>query len=221
MKGKKSALILDMDGVIVDSEPIHKKADILTLRSIGLEVPLAVLQEYAGTGAERFFTSILKRFSVKGDVHALRETKNEILSALLQEDTPPVPGIFDLLDRTETPAWKRAVASSSEDAVVDLVLRRLNLETRFHTVVGGSGFAKGKPAPHIFLEASARLEVLPDRCVVVEDSTAGVRAAKAAGMPCIGFRNPLSGAQDLSLSDRIVDSLDAIGPGLLQELLHP
>jgi HAD superfamily hydrolase (TIGR01509 family) len=216
----RDALVLDMDGVIVDSEPIHKKADAAVFRSIGLDVPVAVLQGYAGVGGDVFFRSVLERYGREGDPAALRAEKNRALAAFLREEAPPVPGIRGLLDRAERGGLRLAVASSSDGSIVELVLGLLGIRDRFETVVDGSRVARGKPAPDLFLEAARRLSLPPARCVVVEDSAAGTRAAKAAGMPCVGLRNPNSGAQDLSAADRIVDSLDAIGIGLLDGLLR-
>jgi HAD superfamily hydrolase (TIGR01509 family) len=213
------ALVLDMDGVIVDSEPIHKRADLAVFRSIGLDVPLSVLQGYAGVGGDTFFRSVLERFGLTGDPASLRAEKNRVLAGILREETPPVPGILELLDRAESAGFRLAVASSTDDAIVDLVLGRLGIRGRFEAVIGGTRVARGKPAPDIFLEAARALRLPPSRCVVVEDSTAGTRAARAAGMPCVGLRNPNSGLQDLSAASCSADSLDEIGAELLLALL--
>jgi HAD superfamily hydrolase (TIGR01509 family) len=218
---RKAAVIFDMDGVLVDSEPIHKIADIRAFRTVGLDIPIEVLQEYAGLGGDLFFPSILHRYGVSADAEALRLEKNRILADLLEAHTPPVPGVHAMLDRLESLDWRRAVASSSDGGIVDLVLDRLNLRKRFDAIVTGSAVRHGKPSPDIFLHAASRVEVEPDRCVVIEDSRAGARAAKSAGMACIGLKNPLSGDQDLTTASRIVTSLDEIDAPLLLSLLHP
>ena len=219
MKNTGPAVIFDMDGVLVDSEPIHKKADVAVFRTVGLEVPVEVLQEYAGTGADVFFDAVLRRFGVTGDVAHLRQEKNRILAGLLREKAPAVPGALDLLARVEALGWKKAVASSSDEAIVGLVLERMGIAGRFDAVVTGDRVSRGKPAPDVFLEAARALAVVPGRCVVVEDAGSGVSAALAAGMRCIGFRNPLSGNQDLSRAHRIVESLDAVDAALLRAFM--
>jgi HAD superfamily hydrolase (TIGR01509 family) len=103
-----------------------------------------------------------------------------------------------------------ALASSSTQRVIDTVLEKLALVGVFDPVVSGEEVEHGKPAPDIFLRTAGLLEIPPETCLVIEDSANGVRAAKAAGMVCIGFRNPNSGAQDLSAADAIVASLDEI-----------
>lgn len=215
------AVLFDMDGVLVDSEPIHKEADVAVFRTVGLEVPVEVLQEYAGTGADVFFSAVLRRFGVAGDVATLRAEKNRFLAELLRENAPAVPGALDLLSRVEGLGWKKAVASSSDEAIVGLVLERMGIAGRFEAVVTGDRVSRGKPAPDVFLAAAQALAVAPGRCVVVEDAGSGVAAALAAGMRCIGFQNPLSGNQDLSRAHRIVKSLDEVDAALLRSVLAP
>jgi len=214
-----AALILDMDGVIVDSEPLHKEADRRIFREIGLDVPVEVLQEYAGTGADVFYRALLDRYGAQGDPEALHRRKIEIMQALLRRNTPPVPGIHALVERADRWGLRLAVGSSSDDSVVETVLSRLGLRAFFTAVVTGDAVSRGKPAPDIFLLAASRLRLPPEGCVVVEDSKAGVEASVRAGMACIGFRNPRSGGQDLSAARRTVESLHEIDEALLRDLL--
>lgn len=216
-----NAVIFDMDGVLVDSEPIHKEADVETFRTAGLDVPVRALQEYAGVGGDRFFSEVLARFGGRGDPAALRAVKNRILAGRLRSACPPVPGSRALLDRVASLGWRCALASSSDPQIVGLVLAALGIRERFDAVVTGADVARGKPAPDIFLHAARLVGLPPARCVVVEDSAAGTRAARAAGMGCVGLRNPLSGAQDLSAAHRVVESLDAVTAELLVSLLPP
>ncbi|MHC4779707.1 MAG: HAD family hydrolase [Planctomycetota bacterium] len=217
-----SAVIFDMDGVLVDSEPLHKDADREALLSVGLDVPAKVLQEYAGMGGEAFFSSILERFGAGGDPEALCRVKNRALESILSSlsaNTPPVPGVMRLLTRVEALGWPMAVASSSDKKIVTLVLSNLAISERFPVVVTGGEVPRGKPAPDIFLLAAKRLSVRPSRCLVIEDSRTGSLAARSAGMVTLGLYNPLSGDQDLSASHLVVDSLDAVDTDLLRSLL--
>jgi HAD superfamily hydrolase (TIGR01509 family) len=140
------------------------------------------------------------------------------LAELLGEEAPPVPGALDLLGRVADSGRLRAVASSSDGEIVDLVLRRLGIRERFQAVVNGTQVDHGKPEPDIFFEAASRLGVEPARCLVLEDSEAGTRAARAAGMACIGLKNPHSGDQDLSAAHHVVDSLDEVTEDLFARL---
>jgi HAD superfamily hydrolase (TIGR01509 family) len=216
------AVIFDMDGVLVDSEPLHKDADREALQSVGLDVPVEVLQGFAGVGGESFFSSILEQYGVAGDPEALSRVKTRALESILSAlsaNTPPVPGMEDLLSRIEGLGWPMAVASSSDEKIVSLVLGNLAIEERFSAVVTGSEVPAGKPAPDIFLLAAHRVSAEPSHCLVIEDSRAGTLAGRSAGMLVIGLDNPLSGDQDLTAAHCIVHSLDEIDEALLTELL--
>ena len=125
------------------------------------------------------------------------------LSGVLQA----VPGSLDLIRRLREAGVPLALATSSWRRVVDAVLVQFGLTDTFQSVISGSELPKSKPDPAIYRLSAEALDTDPRDCVVLEDAAAGVAAAKGAGMYCIGFRNPHSGAQDLSRADEIVDDL--------------
>ena len=99
-----------------------------------------------------------------------------------------------------------AVASSTTKPIIEVILKKLKLYDLFNIIISGDEVENGKPAPDIFLQAAARLSVKPLECVVVEDSYNGVKAAKSAGMYCLGYHNPNSGCQNISDADKIINS---------------
>jgi HAD superfamily hydrolase (TIGR01509 family) len=123
-------------------------------------------------------------------------------------DLPVVPGAVDAVRRLAAEGLRLALASSSNRELIDAVLLRLRLSALFEATVSSEEVARGKPAPDVYLEAARRLGLDPTRCVAIEDSASGIRAAHAAGMRVIAYPNrhypPSSGV--LALADAVVDS---------------
>jgi len=132
------------------------------------------------------------------------------LTLLDELQIEPIEGIRALLQDLRSHGIKIGLASSSPRVFIEKVLVKFGIRDFFTSVVSGEEVPEGKPAPDIYLEAAKSLGVMPEECVVLEDARSGVRAAKSAGMRCIGFANPGSGNQDLSAADRIVKSIGEI-----------
>lgn len=207
-----------MDGVIVDTEPLHKKTERVTLSPFGISLTDGELDSYMGTEASLLMTRFIERYHLNVTFDVLYASYKENLLRLFGEGVPAVPGTYDLIRTLSKAGIPMAVGSSSNRELVRLVLSQTGLADRFIAVVSGDDAARSKPHPDIFLEAAARIGVLPGRCVVIEDSTNGVAAAKAAGMFCVGFRNPNSTGQDLTPADWVVRSMEEITVGRLAAL---
>lgn len=113
-----------------------------------------------------------------------------------------------------------ALASSNNRKIVDSIMDRFDLSKYIKVSISGEDVLKGKPNPEIFLKAAKKLDVKPSNCVVIEDAFAGVQAAKAAGMKCIGYKNLNSGKQDLSDADLIVESFSELSLDCIKKLLQ-
>ena len=207
------ALIFDMDGVLIDSEPLHKKIEQEILKELGVNLPYEVHYTFAGLGKE-FWNIIEKRYgynrkTTADELH--KEKATRYLKALTSNPILPIDGLNELVSHARQKGLALAVASSSSVYNINLVLKAIGLEKYFSFIVSGEQVPRNKPFPDIYLKAASLLNLSPGACMVVEDSANGVNAAKAAGMFCIGFRNLNSGPQDISPADVIVDSLrDAI-----------
>jgi len=160
------------------------------------------------------------------DKHSLSQQVDELVQMqrngnmeyLLTSDEKPIAGLIPLLQSLEENGITMAVASSSPINSIELVLEKFGIKDYFKVVVSGDFVTKGKPDPEIFLHTSRLLGIHPGNCAVIEDSTHGVKAAKAAEMKCIGFQNLNSGNQDLSAADMKVDSLEELDFNVIKRL---
>jgi beta-phosphoglucomutase family hydrolase len=197
------AVIFDMDGVLVDTEPFHVQTEKRMFRKMGLEIPDDEHAGYMGTATDVMWEQIIRKRKLSLDVA-------EMTGFTIQEGLPffyslekidPMPGLIDLLEKLKSLEIPMAVASSSDPETIRIVLEKSGLESYFHHAVSSSEVGKSKPEPDVFLHAAKLLGVAPENCVVFEDSKNGIKAAKAAGMVCIAYSGANSGEQDRSQAD--------------------
>ncbi len=211
------AVIFDMDGVLVDSEPLQEAALAEFLRRRG-KGPLTH-GEYEGTiglGHEAFWGWMIARFALSESVEECLADFHEILLPLLAQ-LEPAAGARELVRALADAGVPMAVASSSHRPIVEATLASIGLRDRFTAVVTGGEVSPGKPDPAIYLLAAERLGVDPSRCVAVEDSPHGVRAAVEAGMACLGVVTAYARPESLGAS-RVVGSLAEVSPADLAAL---
>ncbi len=203
------AFIFDMDGVIIDSEPMHLEIDKMVMKDFGIKIPDEELNVFVGVTNIQMWSELRASHKLKASVEELLEKQNEYKKQMFgRGDLSPINGITELIEDLKDKGIKIGLASSSSKEFIELVLRNLNIYDEFNIIVGGGDVSNSKPAPDIFLKAAEFLKVAPEECMVLEDSSHGVKAAKTAGMKCIAFKNPNSGEQDLSLADLAVDTLE-------------
>jgi beta-phosphoglucomutase family hydrolase len=182
------ALIFDMDGVIVDSNPVHREAWVAFNRRYGLETTPAMLERMYGKRNDEiirdYFGDSLAPVEVAARSRAKEELYREMAGSRIEQML--VPGLRAFLDRYRDAPM--AVASNAEPENVAFVLDRAGLRPCFRAVVDGLRVVNPKPHPDVYLLAARLLKVAPANCIVIEDSPTGVAAAKAAGMKVIGLR---------------------------------
>lgn len=197
--------IFDMDGVLVDSEPVHMKQERDSHARCGVILDEAELSRFVGTTQHFMWSAIKTEYRLAQSLDCLMaEHHQRLVDALNAEPLPPLPGVTQLLDTLNKAGIPCAVASSSPQELVELILRSAGLRSFFNEIICGDDVKHSKPDPEIFLMAAKRLGVPSSSCVVVEDSAHGVAAAKAASMFCVGLLNPHSGQQNLSAADLCV-----------------
>ena len=201
------AFIFDMDGVIIDSEPLHFELNRRIMRDFGLELPDETFHPYVGITNEQMWAELIDRYRLNTTVAELQE-KESLLKPEVFRDLQPIKGIRELLANLKRDGIAIGLASSSVREFIEMVLEKLEIRGYFQAIVSGEEVERSKPEPEIFLRAAKLLNVKPADCVVLEDAMHGVIAAKRAGMKCIAFQNPNSGRQDLSRADKIVHTLE-------------
>ncbi|HSH93217.1 MAG TPA: HAD family phosphatase [Roseimicrobium sp.] len=204
-----SAVIFDMDGVIVDSEPRHEQAFLDIFDQLGYTDNHGIhFPNYIGRSDRAVWLDFMAAHRPHHSIEELTMLKQKRFLEILQEDQPIFDGLPDLVAKL-APKYPLAVASGSLHPVIDEVLALKSLRRFFPVVVSIQDVAKGKPAPDVFLRAAKLLKVEPKECVVIEDSVAGVEAGLAAGMTVIGITNSFP-AEKLSNAHHVVKTYEEI-----------
>lgn len=204
-------VIFDMDGVLVDTEPVYRRLSEELYKRLGIELTEEEQYAFAGSVSKDKWTSLRNRFNLKQSIEELGKMSSGIKYEYLankENEIPKIKGIDELILSLKDRGIKICVASSSRKENVEVILTKTKLIKYFDYIISGSEVQKGKPNPEIFLKAADKLNADITDCVVIEDTRNGVRAAKAAKMKCVGFRNLNSGIQNIEASDIIVDAFD-------------
>ncbi len=214
------AVIFDMDGVIVDSEPLHAEAAKITMEDYDIQLPVSYFLNFVGSTTRHMYDVIIDEYKLSVTADELLE-KNKFYCKKLYEERGriPVEGAIDLIKTLAASGLKLAIASSSTPEQIKVVVDEFGLTDYFSCLASGAALGKPKPNPDVFLEALRLLEVNADEAIVIEDSTNGVLAANNASIACVGFLNPHSGKQDLYSAAVATDSLSALTPDYLSQVL--
>jgi beta-phosphoglucomutase len=205
-------VIFDMDGVIVDTEPVHHYAYNQHFSELNIEVSNEMYASLTGNSTRNVFQKLKESFKLEHDVEDLILRKRHLFNEAF--DTKPdlelIDGVHKLIQDLHTNKMQLIVASSASKSTINRVFNRFDLHQYFTHIVSGEDFPKSKPDPAIFLYA-ASLSIAPkENCIVIEDSTNGIKAAKAAGIYCIGYDSVNSKLQDYSLADRVISHFNEL-----------
>ncbi len=198
----------DLDGTMVDTEPLFERAvvDLLAVRGLSLTTDLA--QRMLGTPTRQAFEHLCDHFKLAESVDALSAESNDRLFALLErEPAALLPGVLDLIERLERRGVPRAIATSSHREHVDRVLGPHAVLHRFAFVMTCEDVTRGKPSPEIYEKTARRFGCAPSEMLVLEDSPNGLHAARAAGARCVVVSHPRVPADAIAHADAIVTSL--------------
>ena len=192
------AVIFDMDGVLVDSEPIYTAVERNNFRQLGLSITEEEHRRFQGIATDRMWQLLRAKYDLKQSVEELVEMTKGFVTPYFHsmEKIDPIPGVDELIIMLKKKGILLAVASSSYPEVIDIILRKTGLKDYFDVVVDSQMAGSSKPDPDIFLLAAVKLGISPDRCIVIEDSANGIMAARKAGMFCIAYTG-----QDFELQD--------------------
>jgi len=209
------AVIFDMDGVIVDSEPSHERAYLEVVQELGYGDNHGLrFRDYVGRSDDVLWLDFIARHKPSQTFEELLALKTRRVVDIIRRDQPLFDGVQGLVEKLAAP-YTLGLASGSERPVVDAVLELKDLGRFFSAVVSGSDIQQGKPAPDIFIRTAELLKVPPQACCVIEDSKPGIAAGLAAGMQVIAIANTHP-AEELGRATHVVQTYEEIEPLLLE-----
>jgi len=213
-------VIFDMDGVIVDTEPVHHYAYNQHFEQLNIEVNAEMYASFTGNSTKNIFERLKIQFNLTEEVNTLVETKRNLFNDAFdsKKDLYLLDGVEDLIKDLYDNGMQLVLASSSATVTINRVFNRFGLYKYFTHIVSGEDFPKSKPHPAIFLRAAELANTPVENCIVIEDSTNGIMAAKAAGIYCIGYDSFHSKLQDYSLADVVITDFKELSYGKIKNL---
>ena len=213
-------VIFDMDGVIVDTEPVHRYAYFKQFEELNIEVTEAMYTSFTGFSTKNTFQTLKEQFQLQHEVEDLIQRKRNIFNDAFdtKADLELFEGVRNLIEDLYQNGIQLILASSASKVTIDRVFTRFGLHDFFTHIVSGEDFPKSKPHPAIF-EHAASLSMAPkENCIVIEDSTNGVKAAKAAGIYCVGYESEHSKDQNLDEADKVITHFKELNADLVKIL---
>ncbi len=212
---KIKAVLFDMDGLMVDTEPVHLKAFNLVFKTYS-----KYLTEEEN--AKRYISipdidgakDMVVRFNLPISAEELVQAKQEKIKQLLKNNVVAQPGLRELLVNLKKDGYKIAIASSSQLETIKIIIDGLKIGSLIDAIASAEEVEHGKPAPDVYLLAAEKLGVSPDACLVLEDAPKGVEAGKAAGMKVFAIPSQYTKGQDFSHADKLLNSLNEVLPNL-------
>ena len=212
------AVIFDMDGVIINSEPLWEKTEGILLSRRDIEYNPTYRDKIVGLNQNDSASLLKDTFKLPESIQALIDERVGILISIYEKELGLIPGVFSLASELKETGFLLALASSSPYKVVEFVIDKFSLNKCFQVVVSGDMIELGKPNPDIYLYAAKTLRVNPNECVAIEDSINGVKSAKSAGLFCIAIPDKRLTQKDFRIADLVVDSLNSIDAQVIKSL---
>ncbi len=201
------AVLFDMDGVIVDTEPLHRKAYFKTFDDLGIHVSEEFYASFTGNSTKKVCEKLIERFDLKESHEEITAIKRRYFKYLFDHDEEfdLIPGVLDLIKHYHENGVKLVLASSASNNTINWVFERFRLDPYFVGKISGADLKESKPNPEIFLKAAEIAGEPKENCMVIEDSTNGILAAHRAGIFCAAYKSPHSEKQDYTLANMVVE----------------
>lgn len=214
-------VIFDMDGVIVDTEPVHKFAYQQHFEQLQINISDELYSTFTGNSTKNIYEKLKEKFDLKQEIETLVLQKRALFNDAFdkKEDLFLLEGVLNLIQDLHKNGMQLVLASSSATITIDRIFNRFNLYQYFSHIVSGEDFPKSKPNPAIFLHAALLSNTNINSCIVIEDSTNGIMAAKSAGIFCVGYDSPNSKLQDYSQADLVISDFKNLNHNIISKLL--
>lgn len=206
------AVLFDMDGVIVDTEPLHYKAYYQMFDAVNIDVSDELYASFTGQSTLSICRKLCSHFNLSETPETLVALKRKYFKTIFEtvKDLHLIDGVLDLIKDYHNNGITLVLASSASMVTINNVFDRFDLNQYFIDKLSGADLKASKPHPEIFIKAAKASGYKKSECIVIEDSTNGITAAKAAGIYCVGFKSPHSKKQDYSIADLLIDNFNDI-----------
>jgi HAD superfamily hydrolase (TIGR01509 family) len=213
------AVVFDLDGLLLDSEQVWDEVREAYVRERGGRYDDEIQRAMMGMSSPEWSRFLHEEAGLPDAPEEINAEVVRRMVARYRERLPLVPGAREAVERVAA-AWPLGLASSSNRELIDAALELSGLASYFRATVSSEEVARGKPAPDVYLEAARRLGVQAERCAAVEDSHAGIRSAKAAGLRVVAIPNPHypPGEDVLPDADVVLGSVGELTPGVISGL---
>ncbi len=210
-----------MDGVIVDTEPVHHYAYLQHFKQLNIEITPEMYASFTGNSTKNIYEKLKVLYNLNEEVQDLVEAKRNLFNEAFdrKEDLYLLDGVEDLIQDLHQNGMQLVLGSSSAKVTIDRVFKRFQLHQYFSHIVSGEDFPKSKPHPAIFEYAAKISKTSIENCIVIEDSTNGILAANAARIYCIGYDSLNSKMQDYSTANRVISHFKELNFEMIRNIV--
>lgn len=216
-----NAIIWDMDGVLVDTEPLHREAYYAMFEEVGVAMTDELYESFTGRATYTICRIITEHFDLEETPDTLVNIKRRHFKELF--DTSPslqlIDGVLERIQDFHQNGLVQVCASSASMDNINRIFKRFDLNQYFRAKFSGADLKASKPHPEIFLKAAEATGHSKETCIVIEDSTAGIKAAHNAGIYCVAFQSEHSMNQDYALANTVIQDFKEIAYPKVNELL--
>ena len=215
------AVIFDMDGVIVNSEPLHHLAYKKMFEEFQLDVSNSLYESFTGQSTHTICKQLCEIFNIYEDPNLLVQSKRKHFKVIFDNDTSfqMIDGALELIQDYFDNNITLVLASSASMTNIERIFEKFDLNKYFKSRISGADLKESKPNPEIFVKAAKLSGHSKDECIVIEDSTNGIIAAKSAGIYCVGYNSFNSKNQNYDNADLVISSLNEIKFNQISERL--
>lgn len=215
------AVLFDMDGVIVDTEPLHHSAYHQMFSDVNIDVSDALYATFTGQSTYEICELLVNHFNLPLSPHTLVGIKRDHFKFLFENDKSLtlLDGVLDLIKDYYSNGMTLVLASSASMDNINRIFKRFDLDQYFKAKISGADLEASKPHPEIFIKAAELSGHKSNECFVIEDSTNGIAAAKAAQIFCVAFKSPHSEGQDYSKADITIERFEEVSYKNLERLV--
>ena len=214
---EKSAVLFDLDGVTIDTEPLYTLSEIRLFKEYGVEIPKEDWSLFRGCSEKTFFDLSMARYGITENRDIFIQKGRKYVMEEFKKNIPFVPGFKNLISRMSK-NYITGLVTASPIHFLEWIREKIGLDNYFQYIISGEETEKNKPHPHPYLEMMSRIDIGPENTIIIEDSIMGLRSALASGSHVIALKGSVP-TENLEIAHKIVGHLDEITIKFLEELL--